>query len=369
MSKTLVLEAQVDHEPSVTVVTPTPVVSHPPPEDPAFRKLLRDAIILLEHAAQAGIEVPADIAQPIIAAHQRGHAAWTDPSANTLFTDISKLGALLHPVTAETLGASRQQAHAAISTYKWTAIILAAFIVPWSILSFIFAGINTSIVNDIAVANQLVVSLHGQLEASAAAPAAEPSFDATPQFVPVNALSDLLQFAATIRSVYRHAQELSWFVPMLEKDPVTRGTRLELDPDLTPRIGKMRANLNELTASYQQIRSFAKYTQDDGAAAYGAVTTCILPIFYALLGACAYLLRSFSSQLAANVFAPSYSTVARFVIAAIAGGVIGLFNNFGAGQTANLSPLAISFLAGYSADVFFALIDGAVHSVAAPKKA
>jgi len=61
--------------------------------------------------------------------------------------------------------------------------------------------------------------------------------------------------------------------------------------------------------------------------------------------------------------------VARFVIAAIAGGVIGLFNNFGAGQTANLSPLAISFLAGYSADVFFALIDGAVHSVAAPKKA
>ena len=53
----------------------------------------------------------------------------------------------------------------------------------------------------------------------------------------------------------------------------------------------------------------------------------------------------------------------RFVIAAIAGGVVGLFNNFGTSQAAALSPLAIAFVAGYAVDVFFSLIDGAVNSV------
>jgi hypothetical protein len=259
------------------------------------------------------------------------------------------------------LRATKKQAHKTIQNYKWVTIVLAAFVVPWSVLAFVFANINTSIANDIASANQLVVSLHAQTEA----PATQ-STEST-QIAPINALSDLQEFASTIRSVYRHTQELAWFVPGAEKDPVKKGTRLELDTNLSGQIGPMRKNLDELTDAYQQIRSYAKYTQDDGAGAYGAVTTCILPIFYALLGACAYLLRVFSGQLTARTFAPSYTTIARFVIASIAGGIVGLFNSFGTGQLATLSPLAIAFVAGYAADVFFSFIDGAVQVVSKPQ--
>lgn len=369
MSGTLDLE--VDHHPANDTLIPPP----PPPaaivapprvtsSNPhAFKTLLDDAITLLKYANEAGITVAPEIAQPIITAmQQHEHAAWADPSAGNLFHNITRLSAQLHPVTAATLRATKEKAHTAINNYKRTAIILAAFIIPWSILSFIFTGINTSIAADIATANRLVVSLHGQLE-----PSVPPAGDATLP-VPLGALSDLQEFAATTRSIYRHTRELTWFVPIIEKDPVTSGTRLELDTDLLPQSATMRKNLDELTAVYQQIRSYAKSSQDDGAAAYGAVTTCLLPIFYALLGACAYSLRSFSNQLVTSTFAPSYSTVARFVIAAIGGGVIGLFN-FGTGQTATLSPLAIAFLAGYSADVFFSLIDGAVDSVTKAKRA
>ena len=325
-----------------------------------LREILDDAICLLDYAADAGIIVDAALGQRIIAAAQRGDAAWTDGSAGSLLNDITRLGALTHPVTAVTLRATRMQAHKTIQSYKWMAIFLAAFVVPWSILAFVFANINTSIANDIASANQLVVTLHTQIEAPNA-----PAGEAT-QIVPINALSDLQEFASTMRSIYRHTKELTWFVPGAETDPLRKGTRLELDTNLAGQIGPMRKNLDELTDAYQQIRSYAKYVQDDGAGAYGAVTTCILPIFYALLGACAYLLRIFSGQLATRTFAPSYSTIARFVIASIAGGIVGLFNNFGTGQLATLSPLAIAFVAGYAADVFFSFIDGAVQVVSKP---
>jgi hypothetical protein len=325
-----------------------------------LKDILDDAICLLEYAAEAGIVVEAELAQRIIEAGQRGDAAWADASAGSLLNDITRLGALLHPVTAVTLRATKKQAHKTIESYKRIAITLAAFVVPWSLAAFVFANINTSITNDIAIANQLVVSLHAQIEAPAAQ-AAEST-----QIAPINALSDLQEFASTMRSIYRHTQELIWFVPGTEKDPVKKGTRLELDTNLSGQIGPMRKNLDELTDAYQQIRSFAKYAQDDGAAACGAVTTCILPILYALLGACAYLLRIFSGQLTTRTFAPSYSTIARFVIASIAGGIVGLFNNFGTGQLATLSPLAIAFVAGYAADVFFSFIDGAVQVVSKP---
>jgi hypothetical protein len=365
MSTTLRFEPGVDHEPAGAVVQPhagapahirlAPATGH------VFKDILRDALYLLSYAIEAGIVVDAELAQRIIAAEQRGEAAWDDASAGLLLNDITKLGALVHPVTAVTLRASQQQAHATIRNYRWIAVVLALCIVPWSILSFIFAGINTSITIDIAAANQLVVSLHTQLE-----PAPAGSGETT-QLAPIDALPDLQQLASTIRSIYRHSNRLTWFVPNAERNPVTRATRLELDTDLARQMGKLRANLDELTAVYQQIRSYAKYTQDDGAAAYGAVTTCLLPILYALLGACAYMLRTFSGQLATHTFAPSYSTSARFVIAAIAGGVVGLFNNFGTSQAAALSPLAIAFVAGYAVDVFFSLIDGAVNSVSKPR--
>jgi hypothetical protein len=360
------LRADADRTPNVAVLPVQEGALELPGASAAHRKvfsgILNDAICLLEYAAEAGVVVEAELAQRIIEAGRRGDAAWADASAGSLLNDITKLGAQLRPVTAESLRASEKQAHKTIRNYRWTALVLAGFIVPWSILSFVFTGINNSIAADIASANQLVVSLHGQLEAPAS-PAAESS-----QVAPLNSLSDLQQFAATIRSVYRHTQALTWFVPSAERNPVTKETKLELDANLTPQISKLRVNLDELTAGYQQVRSYAKYTQDDGAAAYGAITTGLLPIFYALLGACAYLLRTYSGQLVARSFAPSYSTSARFVIAAIAGGVVGLFNNFGVGQVASLSPLAIAFIAGYAVDVFFSLIDGAVDSVTKPKK-
>ena len=45
------------------------------------------------------------------------------------------------------------------------------------------------------------------------------------------------------------------------------------------------------------------------------------------------------------------------MVAAIAGGVVGLFNNFTLGQSASIPPLALAFLIGFSVDVFLSFLE------------
>jgi len=84
---------------------------------------------------------------------------------------------------------------------------------------------------------------------------------------------------------------------------------------------------------------------------------------YALLGTCAYLLRTFEEQMNSRTFLPSEANSARFLIAAIGGAVVGLFNNFTMAQGASLSPLlclpgglcggcVLCFLEGLLQDVY-----------------
>jgi Mn2+/Fe2+ NRAMP family transporter len=101
---------------------------------------------------------------------------------------------------------------------------------------------------------------------------------------------------------------------------------------------------------------------------YGAFAACLLPLLYAVLGTCAYLLRQFEQQTSAKTFIPSRANSARFLIAAIAGAVVGPFN-FTISQGASISPLAIGFLAGYAIDVFFSFLEALTKSNAASPSA
>jgi hypothetical protein len=62
--------------------------------------------------------------------------------------------------------------------------------------------------------------------------------------------------------------------------------------------------------------------------------------------------------MATRTFVPSVANSARFLIAAIGGAVVGLFDNFTITQGASIPPLAIAFLVGYAVDVFFSSLEG-----------
>jgi hypothetical protein len=90
---------------------------------------------------------------------------------------------------------------------------------------------------------------------------------------------------------------------------------------------------------------------------YGAISTCILLVLCALLGVCAKLLGQFEQQIRMRTYVESEANSAHFVVAAFAGGVVGLFNNFTLGQAASLPPLALAFLIGFSVDVFLSFLE------------
>lgn len=332
--------------------------NHPQPQRTQFDGALNDAEHLLHYAVEAGIEVEPKVAKRILDAIATGDAVWKGPEAGELAAAITKLAAKLKPVTAETLRACREDAHEAIRSYKRIALCLAFFIVPLSFFSFISAGISNKITADIAAANEYLLTLHTQVDTRTL-----PDQQAPPSLI----LGELQKFAIEMRSTLNHSKQLKWFSPFTEVDPCPdKKCDLELDPRKLKTLTLVQEELDNKTTLYQEIRDYDNAVTTNVALVWGAIGNIILPVLYALLGACAAVLRAFSLQLSTRTFAPTYATPARFYIAGIGGGVIGLFNNV-FGEHVSVSLLALAFLVGYATDMFFSFLEGTTQNLGKAK--
>jgi hypothetical protein len=208
--------------------------------------------------------------------------------------------------------------------------------------------INTSISNDIndriKENNALIVTLHDRLMKIQAG-TAQTDTDLN---------TDLQQFATSNRSLYSLASILNWFILHVEQEPSFDGDKRQALQLPVPITDAAAAGFDKIK-TYQDIRTYAKDVRQMNLMIYGAITAYLLPILYALLGACAYALRSLSQQIIARTYTPTYADFARIIIAVIAGLVVGLFNNFT--QGISLSPLAVAFLVGYAVEIFFSFLD------------
>lgn len=343
------------------------------PNPPAYiDEALQDAERLLKYAAEIGIDVDADTRDHILQARAASCAGWNEETTANLLAALTKLAAQLKPVTAESLKACGDDTRRTVRTYWWVAIGLAIVIVPFSIASFVTSAIATAIRADIATANDLAVKLRAQL----GPPAAPAQTTATPNPAPalppgvnqVDVITELQLYASTIRAIDARARQLNFLVLHTEQVPFTADRK---DPEKLHARFQLPMGLPDLsqaaedrTQVYQDVRYFAQNVLDDVSFFYGAITACLLPVLYALLGTCAYLLRSFEKQMALRTFTLSGADSARFLIAAIGGAVVGLFNNFTITQGASIPPLAIAFLVGYAVDVFFAFLEGLLQTFA-----
>jgi hypothetical protein len=240
-------------------------------------RMLDDAEHLLNYAVEAGIEVEADIAKRIIAAISAGPAVWESPDAGELAAAITKLAAKVYPVTAETLRASRDDAHGAIRSYKGIAYGLALIIIPLSIGSFISAAISNKISADINHANEYLLDLHTQLNTQKFS-----DNDAPPSGI----LGELQRFGIEMRDIHNRSQQLNLLFPYNKEDPCKNdGTAataarqagaaadyhcdLELNSRELKVMKGLRTELDELTNSYQYIRAYATSVTDDASLPLG----------------------------------------------------------------------------------------------------
>ena len=174
---------------------------------------------------------------------------------------------------------------------------------------------------------------------------------------------DLQEFSAIMRAIDARAWQLNYFVGCKVLDPYGRTCGWSNDPaklkelEITPGKAGDPTEATQKIAVFQKVRYFAKSVDEFASLIYGAMATSVLPVLYALLGACACLLRLFAAQSKLRSFSLPDFHVARLFIAAIGGSVVGLFNNFNESLSASIPPLAIAFLVGYGVEVLFAFLE------------
>lgn len=119
------------------------------------------------------------------------------------------------------------------------------------------------------------------------------------------------------------------------------------------------ANVQALTRAQVMLATLLKYW---------------LPLLYGLLGACAYIVRTVGTEIQDRTYAAG-STARyhlRLFLGAVAGFSIAWFTSDtkpaeSAGLLQSLSPLALAFLAGYSVELLFALLDRFVTAFSGPQ--
>ena len=175
---------------------------------------------------------------------------------------------------------------------------------------------------------------------------------------------DLQQLAISMRSIYGRAKQLSYLVFLAGiDDPVPAIKSDEGEKPLELNVRKTDfENFEKIVPEYQAVRAYAQALRDAVAFWYGGLASSILPVFYALLGASAWSLRRMQIGLRERTLASFGGSSAQMLVAAIAGTVISLFSGLFASSAVSLSPLAWAFLAGYSSDSLFQVLDGVMRT-------
>jgi hypothetical protein len=342
-----------------------------------LNEALDHAELLLNYAAETGTEIEPAIRNPILQSRTASSNGWNEGTAAALLTALTGLAARVKPVTVKSLECSKKETNRVLWSYYTTAALLALVIGTFSVATFVASALSSAIRNDIATGNELAVNLRVQLgpppDGASSAPASStpsPSPSGTPPGInAIDVITELQHFASTIRAIDARARQLNLLICLLPNQipDIFADIRRDLPKlhetfELPDGLPKLAQAASDRTRVYQEVRYFAQNILDEVSFLYGAITACILPVLYALLGACAYLLRSLKLHIRNQTYIPYYANAARFIIAAIGGAVVGLFNNFSVTQGATISPLAIAFLVGYAVDVFYTFLDGMLQT-------
>jgi hypothetical protein len=311
------------------------------PDNP-YEDILTKAELLLSYAADNGIEVGETERRAIYNFRLTDKKDQNSDTVDALFLAYMKLSKAVTPRTAESITETSLERNRGVQKYRKIAFVLSMFVIPFSVLSFVSSAISIKIGQEIDDGNSLILQLRDGLG---------PNFANKEKFNNSDIIMKTQQLSTIMRALHETGNEIGYtlfgLMPPTPPDPTAIPAGL---PDVSDTITKM-------IPEFQVLRQYGQTGRDLVAVIYGAISTCILPVLYALLGVCAKLLGQFEQQIRTRTYVQSEANSAHFVVAAIAGGVVGLFNNFTLGQSASIPPLAFAFLIGFSVDVFLSFLE------------
>jgi drug/metabolite transporter superfamily protein YnfA len=345
--------------------TTTPKDVDPETEIPSFGQMLEDAEMLLSYAATVGSTFnDADVKALNDEIRQAAGEKSGDHDYTNAVLAYSRVAKQLLPVTAYTLRECFVSSKRIMRFYARWGGVFVIIVVLASLVTFVSSSISDSMKSEIDVANSKVIALRAHLgPPPGAGSSRQPANDVGQStYSEQDKLIDLQQLAISTRSIYSRAQQLRLLMMPAVSDPFRDSKtedlhkKFELDMNSTD-----YDNFVNITETFQDVRSYAQSLREGVMFWYGGLAASILPVCYALLGASAWSLRRMQIELRDRTFAGFGGKSAQLLVAAIAGTVISLFSGLFASTTLSLSPLAWAFLAGYSSDSLFHLLDGVLR--------
>jgi hypothetical protein len=333
---------------------------------PSFENMTRDADVLLSYAATAGISLQdADVT----------NLTSGENNKTAFILSYSRVALALIPVTAFALRKFFASYRQNVRFYVIGGILLAIIVIFFSLFTFISTAISESLRTDIDLANSKTINLLTHLaDKDGTLPDSNPPpFAASTNYSLQDLMTDLQQFATSLRSIDSRAKQLHRLVYLLPVKVTDPFEQIRLSPDSATRFHDMfelkaedqpESNFARLLPTYQQVREYAQNLRDAVTFWSGGVATSILPVLYAILGVCALSLRRMQVAIRDKTFSDS-SAKEHMVVAVIAGMMITLFSGLFTTSSLSLPPLALAFLAGYSSDAFFRILEGVIGPRAA----
>jgi hypothetical protein len=303
---------------------------------------------LLDYAVKKGLEISDDVINSIAKSKYYLNADWDAAKEAEFQKSFNALCKLTAPVTIESIKAinelsqteylSKKQSTLSESEVNSYRRLTAFFLVTLLIFQIIWSFGSTLITDLNEIPDKLqTANIERANKAST-----------NPESLEVSQLElKIMSYQNKLEADFILLENLSFFVP----DYLISTTTKDSVKDST-RVVSRRLML-------QQCFTFAM----------SILQAYILPLLYGFVGACVYILRTISSDIESVTFIPSSQTrySLRWQLGGLSGLAIGWLAKSAVGTAPNISQLALAFVAGYSVDLLFTLMDKIVATFTSSK--
>jgi hypothetical protein len=250
--------------------------------DNPYDAILAKAELLLTYAADNGMEVGETERRAIYNFRLTDKKDQSADTVDALYLAYTKLSRAVTPRTAESINETSLERNRGVQKYRKIALVLSLFVIPFSVLSFVSAAMSDKIGKEIDNGNSLILQLRDGLG---------PNFAGDKgKLNDYDVIMKTQQLSTTMRALHETGMQIRYtlfgLMPPTPPDP----------KPISPGLANIPETITKMIPDFQSLRQFGQTGRDLVAVIYGAISTCILPVFYALLGVCAKLLDNSSSR-------------------------------------------------------------------------
>lgn len=356
-----------------------------PPLPSNYKEMLqheiRNAGKLIAYASSNAIPLKQEEVKAIIEAYRAGDNLTSEQEAS-FWTSASSISKAVTPVTIDSLncssfGSTSEQSSAALAARKYrtrTLITLAALL-----LFQMYWLVGATVTSDLKDIRTRLEKLQTESQVGRAAEAALDDKDVN--YASKKSKLDAESNAFTDKLYVEKVSAAADF-EVLRHWNIARGLLLGDGTKAVPRSnpqskgGPDQEGVDRTPSDYF-LWVFTQENVEDFQTAQITLTALlkyILPILYGALGASAYIVRTLATEIKEHTYSLGSAVryELRFFLGAVAGLSIAWFTSDpksaeSAGILQSLSPLALAFLAGYSVELLFSLLDRLVSAFSGPE--